>query len=289
MLYLGYPQKSENAKDGGSNEKFHDLQAVARDEQAELGRKVSFRQITRHFEFNAGREYKTNMKLDTKTFEEAPGIFKKCKNDLTHLITKVLEKDPEFNEALTCEYWNGMGMNLHDDGEEGLGEVVASLSLGSRAQMRFAMKSAYRYGRVKKGKDIQLAPDDPVLPGCEREKERRELLSKKEQGELSEEEFKEQMLFLLQDLPLVERKILTVLKCLLPHGAFMCMAGRGMQKFFEHEIVDLKGLMRFAITCRHIGDTHGQRTAKAEPRKGTSSTNGSQLGQKRKAQGENEE
>lgn len=42
-----------------------------------------------------------------------------------------------FNEALSICYLEGMKMQYHSDAESGLGDVVASLSLGSAAIMDF--------------------------------------------------------------------------------------------------------------------------------------------------------
>lgn len=276
LLYLLYATRPELDKKGGSRDVFHELQTTAAGETVDLARRGVHGKLTRHFEFNAGRRYKAGMSLDTTAFEEAPEVFERSKDHLSRVISNLLQRDPGFNEALTCEYWTGMGMGAHDDGEEGLGDVVASLSVGSKAQMRFIMKPAYRYGRTRKGREIILTPDDPILPGCAKEAERRLLKTEKEAGNLSEEDYSQRLSALLQDLPVSVRHTLPVLNCTLPHGTIMCMVGRDMQKFFEHEILELKGLMRFAVTCRHIGDTHGQPS-----KKGSSSTKREGLGRKR--------
>lgn len=46
----------------------------------------------------------------------------------------------EFNEILSVFYREGQKMNWHDDGEAGLGEHVASLSLGGHATMSWRRK-----------------------------------------------------------------------------------------------------------------------------------------------------
>lgn len=45
-----------------------------------------------------------------------------------------------FNEILSVAYMEGGKMNYHDDGEHGLGPVVASISLGADATMSFRPK-----------------------------------------------------------------------------------------------------------------------------------------------------
>ena len=49
----------------------------------------------------------------------------------------MLEKLPAFNELLTAAYMERQAMGFHTDGERGLGPVVASLSMGSPAIMKF--------------------------------------------------------------------------------------------------------------------------------------------------------
>jgi alkylated DNA repair dioxygenase AlkB len=44
---------------------------------------------------------------------------------------------PPFNELLTAAYMEKQSMGFHTDGERGLGPMVASLSMGSPAIMKF--------------------------------------------------------------------------------------------------------------------------------------------------------
>ena len=44
---------------------------------------------------------------------------------------------PPFNELLTAAYMEKQSMGFHTDGERGLGPIVASLSMGSPAIMKF--------------------------------------------------------------------------------------------------------------------------------------------------------
>ena len=44
---------------------------------------------------------------------------------------------PAFNELLTAAYMEKQSMGFHTDGERGLGPIVASLSMGSPAIMKF--------------------------------------------------------------------------------------------------------------------------------------------------------
>lgn len=49
----------------------------------------------------------------------------------------MLGERPVFNELLTAAYMEKQSMGYHTDGERGLGPVVASLSMGSPAIMKF--------------------------------------------------------------------------------------------------------------------------------------------------------
>lgn len=49
----------------------------------------------------------------------------------------MLGEYPPFNELLTAAYMEKQSMGFHTDGERGLGPVVASLSMGSPAIMKF--------------------------------------------------------------------------------------------------------------------------------------------------------
>ena len=49
----------------------------------------------------------------------------------------MLSERPTFNELLTAAYMEKQSMGFHTDGERGLGPVVASLSMGSPAIMKF--------------------------------------------------------------------------------------------------------------------------------------------------------
>ena len=59
----------------------------------------------------------------------------------------VLSEEPPFNELLTVAYMEKQSMGFHTDGEQGLGPVVASLSMGSPAIMKF---------RTMEGKTVVL-------------------------------------------------------------------------------------------------------------------------------------
>jgi len=82
-----------------------------------------------------------------------------------------------FNEALSICYLMGQKLNYHSDDEKGLGEVVASISLGNRAAMDFrpytstghgarCLRLQLRHGDivVMRGRSIQEAFQHRVIP-----------------------------------------------------------------------------------------------------------------------------
>jgi hypothetical protein len=82
-----------------------------------------------------------------------------CAEDrINRQVEVALGRRVEFNEVLSVLYREGQKMNWHDDGEVGLGPVVASLSLGSVATMSWRPKGrkcevkehARAYGQVKR-------------------------------------------------------------------------------------------------------------------------------------------
>ena len=64
-----------------------------------------------------------------------------AKNEISSVVLHALRDAVEFNQVLSVAYMEGMGMNYHSDGEVGLNDVVASLSLGSPARMSFRLRN----------------------------------------------------------------------------------------------------------------------------------------------------
>lgn len=61
--------------------------------------------------------------------------------------------DMPFNEALSICYLEGQQMNYHSDAEPGLGDIVASLSLGNPASMDFRQ---YYFGTWRGSKELSI-------------------------------------------------------------------------------------------------------------------------------------
>ena len=64
-----------------------------------------------------------------------------AKNEISSVVHNTLQSTVEFNQVLSVAYMEGMGMNYHSDGEDGLNDTVASLSLGSPAKMSFRLRN----------------------------------------------------------------------------------------------------------------------------------------------------
>ncbi|EJD52529.1 hypothetical protein AURDEDRAFT_111192 [Auricularia subglabra TFB-10046 SS5] len=92
---------------------------------------------TQYFSQNFGVPYKYAAKTGTTvTFNDAPSAVLDSRA-LIQDRAKIVVQGAEFNELLVALYLEGQQMNYHNDGEEGLGEHIASLSLGAPAKMHF--------------------------------------------------------------------------------------------------------------------------------------------------------
>ncbi|OLL21634.1 hypothetical protein NEOLI_001455 [Neolecta irregularis DAH-3] len=103
--------------------------------------RITGRLLTQQFTFNAGKSYKHVVSMNTTPFDETPAVIRDTLTALNNRIRKVnLGVDPRFNEILSIAYMEGQKMGYHDDGEESVGDVIASISFGSSATMRFRRK-----------------------------------------------------------------------------------------------------------------------------------------------------
>ncbi|GAA5943263.1 hypothetical protein JCM3775_004554 [Rhodotorula graminis] len=213
--------------------------------------------LCQQFTFNSGERYKHAVSMATYPFPSAtspplttsdstsaqpcaPVCALEARDYLETVVRSVVGDGPEtnFNEILSVAYMTGGRMNYHDDGEAGLGQYVASLSLGSDAVMSFRAK-------VKKPlkKAAKLGKQDHVDTDDEGDDEGDDGSSKKGSGNTSR----------------------VVLKARLKHGHVLIMEGANMQKLFEHK-VEPEGL-RFAATARWVGPNHLKPSAKTSSAK----------------------
>lgn len=99
---------------------------------------------TKYFAQNFGVPYKYVATTGTTiSFDQAPS----CVTDsraLIHDRMRLVGQETEFNELLVAGYLPGQQMGYHSDAEPGLGETIASLSLGAPAEMKFQSRRPAR-------------------------------------------------------------------------------------------------------------------------------------------------
>lgn len=106
-----------------------------------LKSKLGTQLFARQFTLNLGEHYRFALELNTVPWEDAPEV---C-NDTLMYVKKIIENfvpgvSHDFNQMLVAIYMEGQKMSWHDDGEKGVGPIIASLSLGSPAEMKVRRK-----------------------------------------------------------------------------------------------------------------------------------------------------
>lgn len=250
-VYVIYPKRKAIYQQGGFKDLFDRLWKAAQDGEIPLSRcnmesKKIPGQLTRWFGKNYGKEYKTRMVTETSTLDEAPTVITDITTHLSAIVEEVLGTPLEFNEVLTIGNYPKMAMSWHQDGEDKVGPVVASLSLGGPATMRFALANEFFTG---KGRRYSYE----ILPGCLGEGKKRELLAHKESGLITPDEFLRQYRAVVDGLkpPCHPQKLL---EFPLPgSGAVMIQKGATLNKYYLH-MVENKGIARIVNTVRHLKD-----------------------------------
>lgn len=90
------------------------------------------------FTHNAGAHYKFHVQTSTQPLLECPPAIQDALKVIMQATNLVIEAT--FNELLSIVYLEGQKMAWHDDGEQGVGPIIASLSMGSTAYMSFRRK-----------------------------------------------------------------------------------------------------------------------------------------------------
>ncbi|ODO09256.1 hypothetical protein I350_02856 [Cryptococcus amylolentus CBS 6273] len=120
--------------------------------------------LAQHFAFNSGVPYKYIVDTLSTPFDESPACVTKAVERITSSVATVLGEEYQFNEILSVCYREGQKMGYHDDGEPGLGPVVASLSLGSSAIMSFRPKPGEKQrGNTDVALNITLSHGDFMI------------------------------------------------------------------------------------------------------------------------------
>jgi hypothetical protein len=271
------PPPQENAVEPDGN-----LDADGDEEEAEHQVEAGARMTA--FGMNFGMPYKFIATGDSQSFEAAPAAVRAVRSRL-NWAQRVFVNDEsgyqDFNELLSFAYLEGQKIKYHDDGEEGLGPRIATLSLGAPATMSLRVKAkyfsqvsktgvftdeeplplpllescGYASGYTTKAKDAALQASK--TPSRDTHAARiaawNELQDLRANGDMAN--FRARSKVLSKELQLKRRDAETLLSFHLTHGDIVIMEGEDIQKFVEHA-VEPHGHLRFAMTCRTILPSH---------------------------------
>jgi len=236
------------------------------------------------FGMNFGMPYKFIATGDSQSFEAAPAAVRAVRSRLNWAQRVFINDESgyqDFNELLIFAYLEGQKIKYHDDGEEGLGPRIATLSLGAPATMTLRVKAKYFSQVSKTGvftdeKPLPLA----LLESCgyapgysskvkDAVKQATKAASKdtyaarlaawdelqdlRAEGEMAT--FRARSKELSKELQLKRKDADPVLSFRLTHGDIVIMEGEEIQKYMEH-MVEPDGHLRFAMTTRTILPAH---------------------------------
>jgi alkylated DNA repair dioxygenase AlkB len=236
------------------------------------------------FGMNFGMPYKFIATGDSKSSEDAPTAVRAVRSRL-NWAQRVFVNDEsgyqDFNEELIFAYLEGQKIKYHDDGEEGLGPRIATLSLGAPATMDLRVKAKYfsqvsktgvftdekplplpllescgwASGYTSKAKDAALQASKTVCKDTHvaRLAAWAELQDLRAKGDMKG--FRTRSKELPAELQMKRKEADTLLSFHLTHGDIVIMEGDDIQKFLEHA-VEPHGHLRFAMTCRTILPSH---------------------------------
>ncbi|KAI6909195.1 hypothetical protein KC318_g3276 [Hortaea werneckii] len=243
--------------DGPGGDEANELGAIQKPE-ADVG------DFMMAFSMNYGMPYKFVASGASKPFEESPWPVQACRSRLNWAQRMFLPNsgsgsDDEFNEELIFAYMEGQKIEYHDDGEEGLGPRIATLSLGGKAKMYLRMKSKHFVGCSKTG---VFTPDRPVPGGIEgKEMDERRLAAWNELQTLKGTDraaYSRRLKEIPKELGLHSKKGKPgpdLVSVTLNHGDIVLMEGYDIQKYLEHKVVP-DAHLRFALTCRVVLENH---------------------------------
>lgn len=219
--------------------------------------------LTNHFAANFGEPYALKFALENTPLDASPDVVQ----DALKTVNEYMEgyfadqmMESQFNEIYIAAYLSrAMGMTYHDDGEKGLGHIIATWTLGGQATFSFCIKPDLDFLPSKKGgKRPKILGDevDVIIPGCTEEAFRRQLKQSYEDGSITKEQWKDQLMGHMehhmagsgkknayQRRPLFSFPV--------EHGDIVVMWGQNTQKYLEHKVLCASPL-RFAITFRRV-------------------------------------
>jgi hypothetical protein len=212
------------------------------------------------FSMNYGMPYKFVASGTSRSFDDprTPEAVRECRRRLNWAGRNFIadpQVDVDFNEELVFAYMQGQKIEYHDDGEEGLGPRIATLSLGGRAKMHLRMKMKHYNGCSKTG----LLTADRPIPGCLEYERRSQIWQELEpMKDTDRAAYQRRIKEIPKELGLYEKrngKAGDLVTVTLNHGDIILMDGYDIQKFLEHKVVPEDNL-RFALTCRTVLEHH---------------------------------
>jgi alkylated DNA repair dioxygenase AlkB len=214
------------------------------------------------FSMNYGMPYKFVASGASKPFEEGPWPVAECRRRLNWAQREFLDNKGAYvdlNEQLIFAYLEGQKIEYHDDGEEGLGPRIATLSLGGRAKMHLRMKLKHFVGCSKQAILTEERPVPGGIGGSEMDDKR--LKAWEELQDLRYEkstEYQKRRKELPRELGLLDKRVKKaddLVTITLSHGDIVIMEGYDVQRYLEHKVVP-EGCLRFAMTCRTVLENH---------------------------------
>lgn len=210
--------------------------------------KVQGQLLTQQFSFNAGAPYKYIVAVDSTPFEECPRAVTRSL-ELIQERVKLVHPETEFNEILSVGYFEGQKMDYHDDGEQELGETVASISLGAPAKMRFRIKA--KHMSSYKLWEPNNAPSEVNVESRVHQAISVEELQLEENEEDDHPDEGKAGLSAMAAKKELHKEPRVKLELRLNHGDVVVMKGREIQRIWEHAVQPI-GLFRVAATARWI-------------------------------------
>lgn len=198
------------------------------------------REFTNHFAANFGMPYSYSAKAAhlSVAFSNAPDPVIAALGRLIWAGKRVLPNgafDDKLNELLLCGYMNDNSMGWHDDGEEGLGITVVTLSLGGMATMHFRMKKKYFTPAALANKEQKINRYDPKrnVPVGSKLWEKRTALNA-EFGKIPDAEWEKAKREVFKEFATVKAvQCKKLLEIELKHGDYLIMHGGEIQKYYE--------------------------------------------------------
>jgi ribosomal protein L37AE/L43A len=192
--------------------------------------------LTIHFAINIGARHNYGIPMPTIPFEETIPDIRETVDRAQELAQLLAPPGTQpLNECYIGAYLQNGGMNWRDDGEERVGHMVGKLTLGGQGRMKLSMMQEVMRDKDSSGR---VFPEDPVIPGCEKESERRALRERLEAGTLTKHDYDVACTSALRDVRNPNPRALpkTLLDFPVVHGRFCLMVGGNFQKYILHTV-----------------------------------------------------